>query len=969
MGKTVISKCGGGKKFVAALALVVVLCGMDGVQGIGTLKAEAALSFPERVEVGERISLTYESGDVAKCDGCHVVFCDSEETAQQALDSVNSPSQTGNLNGYGEVGSEELDGSEPFSYYISVPDNMNYGSDSYSVDAWVRKDSKTVVDTDTGRYCYVAAYYAKLPITINYDQNYQTTPGYYDSPLMYNLSVSFSSPDDKVNVTLLDSLVERQGYELLGWSTDANATTPEYAPGAVYQMGIDERNLLLYAVWKRKPITVDLIYGPNGGVGDYITQTKTVTLTGGSDTAEVELLSAADFTRANYKLTGWLINADEYGLGDSFSFHVNEGTTYDSFSFGAVWEPKSPSSISINVADNIYDNDDIASKITSRPSRTGTVTLEYKGRNQEDSAYTTTVPSSPGDYTVRATLEETDDYVSAFDTAPLTLLDSKINVGVTYKPAGATGKEISQNKEISRKDGKWTLILLSSADFTRSGYKLTGWKDKSGKTYDLGAEYEVTKDTGDVVFEAVWTEKQKGTVDIDLKKPLYVGAEIKYDIDKNSKGDVTVEYKKKGESDEKYSKKAPTEPGKYTVRATLEETDDYTSAEDTSDFEITYLTAPATPYTYQEVKNSAGTVTDVNVIPAEGYSISSSVDGSYGASVSYTDVKAAGGSVYLKRETDKAVTEAVKLTEYTVKDSPKITVPAKIYYGTSYTVTTTALTPAAKTVSYKKADAADSTYSTTMPTEAGKYTVRLSAPASGFYAAVDEKAYFSIDYLEAPSSKATISGDEGDGGWYKSDVYIKAPGGYEICTAQGGYYSDSIKWNEKITKLYYRRTSDGATTDAVETSFDVKIDKKNPVVVFDSSLGIADGQNQISLYTDSISFTLSDDNLKTVTVNGKKYDVMDGKCVIMLDTGLMAETKTVVATDEAGNSYTFTIELIPAWRKTNVMPVGKEVLLSEATEYSLDSGTDCVIDGEGILYAGGSKFYVKTAGRFMFIAK
>ena len=144
-------------------------------------------------------------------------------------------------------------------------------------------------------------------------------------------------------------------------------------------------------------------------------------------------MSAADFTRTNYKLTGWLINEDEYNLGDSFSFHVNEGTTYDRFSFGAVWTPKSPSSISINVADNIYDNDEIASKITLHPSRTGTVTLEYKGRNQEDSAYTTTVPSSPGDYTVRATLEETDDYVSAFDTAPLTLLNSKINVGVTYK--------------------------------------------------------------------------------------------------------------------------------------------------------------------------------------------------------------------------------------------------------------------------------------------------------------------------------------------------------------------------------------------------------------------------------------------------------------------------------------------------------------------------------------------------------
>ncbi len=81
----------------------------------------------------------------------------------------------------------------------------------------------------------------------------------------------------------------------------------------------------------------------------------------------------------------------------------------------------------------------------------------------------------------------------------------------------------------------------------------------------------------------------------------------------------------------------------------------------------------------------------------------------------------------------------------------------------------------------------------------------------------------------------------------------------------------------------------------------------------------------------------------------------------------MRHRKTIVATDEAGNSYTFTIELIPAWMQSNVMPLDKEVLLSAATEYSLEPGRDCVIDGEGILYKGGSKFYVKTTGSFKFI--
>ena len=356
----------------------------------------------------------------------------------------------------------------------------------------------------------------------------------------------------------------------------------------------------------------------------------------------------------------------------------------------------------------------------------------------------------------------------------------------------------------------------------------------------------------------------------------------------------------------------------------------------------------------------------MNVIPAEGYSISSSADGSYGSSVSYTAVKAAGGSVYLKREKDKAVTEPVKLTECKVEDSPKITVPAKIYYGTTYTVTTTALTPATKTVSYKKAGAADSTYSTAMPAEPGKYTVRLSAPASGFYDAVNETKDFSIDYLEAPSKLATLEGEKGDGKWFVSDVKIKAPSGYLICTSQNGVFDDSIYWNEKIKKIYYMRESDGAKTDAVDLEDDVYIDKHAPVISFDSSLGINSPKNSVKIYADSLSFSLSDDNLKYVTVNGKKYEFSDGKCTILLEAGITSEMNTVVAKDEAGNSYTLVIELVPAWMESNVMPLDRDVMLLSNTEYSFEPGKQWTVYGDSTLYEGGNSFYVRNAKTYKF---
>ncbi len=519
--------------------------------------------------------------------------------------------------------------------------------------------------------------------------------------------------------------------------------------------------------------------------------------------------------------------------------------------------------------------------------------------------------------------------------------------------------------------GAGTVTLLSEADFKKTGYKLTGWKDTDGTQYALGAECEVSESNYVLAFDAVWTEKKAGSVDIDVKKPVYVGADFKYDIDKNSDGDVTLEYKKKGAKDEDYSKKVPTEPGTYTVRASLEETDDYTLAVDTADFEITYLSAPENPYSYQEVKNSTGTVTDLKILPAEGYSVGISVTDSFGASVLYSAVVTSGG-VYLKNIDNKGITDKIALNEYTAKDTPKITVPEKTYYGTGFSVTAISLSPAEKTITYKKAGAPDSAYSATVPTAPGDYVVRLSAPASGFYAAVNETKNFSIVYLEAPSDKAYLDGKKGNDGWFKSDVEIKAPKGYLISTTLGTGYTDSIEWSDKIKKLYYRR-DDGAMTDAVDFDPSAKIDMKAPVAKFDSSLGINNPSGTVKVTMDNLTFTLEDDNLEKVTVNNKPYDVSKGKCVIRLDSGSDTESWIVVATDKAGNSYTFTIELSPQWMSNNTMPAGRVVTLKSNIEYSFAGDGDWMVEIEGkvdnTVYAGGSKFYVKGNMECKFVKK
>ncbi|MBR4542950.1 MAG: InlB B-repeat-containing protein [Lachnospiraceae bacterium] len=798
------------KNLLAALVIVGLLVNMEGVQGIGTLRARADVSFPDRVVANGSIIYTPDSVDVTKCDGCYVVFCDSEKKAEQALNSVSDKSQIGNLGNYGKVEREEqdYDVDNPFACFISVPSVINYGSGVYSVDAWVQKDNKKVFDSDYNRYCYVAAYVAEFSVGVWY------LPGdgaEGDTVRDNSSSMVFEDSTTPISITLRSAdTFTREGYELVGWKSDFGDN----------ETGTPGENFDLY------------LYGP------YIV------------------------------------------------------------SFTAQWEE---------------------------------------------------IPT----------------------------------VTVTYRPNGGTGSAVNKTIEFETDAGGdfGTIDLLSSADFTREGYTLAGWKitepeKTDGKEeYDLGDECTFSANSETLVFDAVWTAKKAGKVEIDVKKPVYVGAKFKYDTDKNSDGDVTLEYKKKGAKDDDYTKKVPTEPGTYTVRATLEETDEYTSAEDTADFELQYLSAPASPFTYTEIKNSAGTVTDLNVVPAVGYSIgvSGKADDTFGASVLYSTAKKAGG-VYLKRDNDGAITELVQLTAYTAKDEPKITVApsaaatGKIYYGTKFSVTATSFSPAEKTITYKKTEAGG-TYSAAVPTEPGKYTVRLTAPATDFYAAVDETAEFTIDYLGAPSTGVSLQGTKGKGTWYTSDVKLAAPTGYLISVSPNGTFKESIDWDENITEIYYQRKSDLARTDAVKVSFDVKIDKDEPAVVFDSSLGISGKEKSITVYADTLTFKIKDKNLKTVKINNDVHILSgEGEYTVLLTSGLLSETNTIIATDEAGNEYTMEIVLAPAWRQSREIPMGREVRLVIGEAYKLNS--KCKLDGntgDDTVYEKNVTVYVRKEETYSFV--
>ena len=77
-----------------------------------------------------------------------------------------------------------------------------------------------------------------------------------------------------------------------------------------------------------------------------------------------------------------------------------------------------------------------------------------------------------------------------------------------------------------------------------------------------------------------------------------------------------------------------------------------------------------------------------------------------------------------------------------------------------------------------------------------------------------------------------------------------------------------------------------------------------------------------------------------------------------------------MATDKAGNSYTFTIELSPQWMSNNVMPVGRKVKLKSSIAYSFEGGSSWMVETadtkDATVYKGGMKFYVKADKEYTF---
>ena len=275
----------------------------------------------------------------------------------------------------------------------------------------------------------------------------------------------------------------------------------------------------------------------------------------------------------------------------------------------------------------------------------------YKAVGADDSAYVLGLPADAGTYTVRAN-------------------------GLYYYNSGGKVEfwECTFDVTIAKADPSYTVptnITVPLGDSLSAVQLPDGWTWQDGS---------IIPDTeGEQTFTIIFTPSDTNNYNIAeeqitvLVKQRVSGAvtdisDISRIYDNKavsaptyvslSTGAAVIEYKEKDADDSTYTTTAPKTVGEYTVRVTVAADADYEEASATKDFSITYLTVPQEAYSLNGTEGTKGWYrSEVTLTPAEGYTVATSLNGTYEARLIYND-NTDGVVIYLKNA-DGQMTDAI----------------------------------------------------------------------------------------------------------------------------------------------------------------------------------------------------------------------------------------------------------------------------------------------------------------------
>ena len=380
--------------------------------------------------------------------------------------------------------------------------------------------------------------------------------------------------------------------------------------------------------------------------------------------------------------------------------------------------------------------------------------------------------------------------------------------------------------------GDSATFTISDSVPTRTGYDFLGWstnKDATSSEYSSGGSITISSNT---TLYAVW--KNISTFETnEFTQPLTITGWT-YGETANTPTAVakygTIKYTYSNTADGTYTEGVPTEAGTYYVKATVEETADYSGLESdaveftilpkTINTAITQLTAPVkneVPQTEIETDEYTATVvwspevTDkfgydtvytatITITPKTNYTVKGIAENGYTVS----------GAETVTNEADSAtVTVVYSATEN--KNSNEFTQPLAI---TGWTYGEKANTPTAVakygTIKYTYSNTADGTYTEEVPTNAGTYYVKATVEETADYLGLESNA---VKFTILPKTINTAI------------TQLTAPVKNEVpqTEIETDEYTATVVWSPEVTdKFGYDTVYTATITITPKTNYTVK---------------------------------------------------------------------------------------------------------------------------------------------------
>lgn len=580
--------------------------------------------------------------------------------------------------------------------------------------------------------------------------------------------------------------------------------------------------------------------------------------------------------------------------------------------------------------------------------------IEYKKASEEDTAYSETVPTAVGDYMVRATFAETDDYGEAVATASFSIKYLE-TPEPPYTLVGTTGENAYYTSEVT----------VTPAD----GYQISKTLDGTyqdtlviNETMAASDIYLVKKSTGEktgaVVLEAINIDTTDPILNVTNGETYKVKSMELEVIDANLSS-VTINGAAQSVSGQSFKMNLKESSDAYeiivkdkagrSVEATIFVKRDAQTAPAGLTGGIEKVTGVTIAMEYAQSADAADWTAVTGITDGGTITLAK---GTWYFRYKETDTKQASPAVKVMVEEKQKEPEKEKLT-----GSGKVAA-VDVYYGkTPYVQISSETNDTEKAVIvYREKSKPDTAYTSAVPVKVGTYIVRVTLPGNDTYKEVVMATEFKISYAPAPALAYTLEGTKGENGYYTSDVIIRPAQGYTIARTLNGTYGQmlQVEKTQQASQIYLKNAA-GEMTDAISIEA-IKIKQGTPTI------NLEHGK---TYYGDSQKLVIQDDYLKQVYVNGVFQNLNGTELVLQLGSNNGKKKYEITAVDVAGNKKTILVTVAAAWMKTGIIPEGILVNLETGNGYKLGTG-NWKVAGDSTSYSGETDFYVKKDGSYTF---